>query len=119
MLKLGSHGAPVRTLQALLNADGARISVDGWFGPATLAAVRDAQRRYGLVIDGTGGEPLAGGGPIATHLDHRIAMSFAVAGLVSRNGVTIDDMRPVETSFPGFVPLLNRIGADRGRRSST
>lgn len=65
----------------------------------------------GLVIDGTGGEPLAGGGPIATHLDHRIAMSFAVAGLASRNGVTIDDMRPVETSFPGFVPLLNRIGA--------
>ncbi|WP_188073207.1 3-phosphoshikimate 1-carboxyvinyltransferase [Sphingobium jiangsuense] len=65
----------------------------------------------GLVIDGTGGEPLAGGGPIATHLDHRIAMSFAVAGLASRNGVTIDDMRPVETSFPGFAPLLNRIGA--------
>lgn len=65
----------------------------------------------GLVIDGTGGAPLPGGGPIATHLDHRIAMSFAVAGLASRDGVTIDDMRPVATSFPGFVALLDALGA--------
>lgn len=65
----------------------------------------------GLIIDGTGGEPLRGGGPITTHLDHRIAMSFAVAGLASRDGVTVDDMRPVATSFPGFVPLLQQLGA--------
>jgi 3-phosphoshikimate 1-carboxyvinyltransferase len=64
----------------------------------------------GLVIDGTGGELLAGGGPVATKLDHRIAMSFAVAGLVSSGGVQIDDMRPVSTSFPGFVPLLESLG---------
>lgn len=65
----------------------------------------------GLIVDGTGGEPLVGGGPIATHLDHRIAMSFAVAGLASRDGVEIDDMRPVATSFPGFVDLLKALGA--------
>jgi 3-phosphoshikimate 1-carboxyvinyltransferase len=65
----------------------------------------------GLIIDGTGGEPLSGGATIATHLDHRIAMSFAIAGLVSRNGVTIDDMRAVATSFPGFVELLKTIRA--------
>ena len=65
----------------------------------------------GIVIEGRGGDPLPGGGPIATHLDHRIAMSFAVAGLASRNGVTIDDMRPVATSFPGFAPLLTTLGA--------
>ncbi|MBH1991812.1 MAG: 3-phosphoshikimate 1-carboxyvinyltransferase [Sphingomonadaceae bacterium] len=65
----------------------------------------------GIIIEGSGGVALAGGGPIATRLDHRIAMSFAVAGLVSRDGVTIDDMRPVETSFPGFVPLLQTLGA--------
>lgn len=64
----------------------------------------------GLIIEGTGGEPLPGGGPIVTHLDHRIAMSFAVAGLASRNGVEIDDMRPVATSFPGFVGLLRGLG---------
>jgi 3-phosphoshikimate 1-carboxyvinyltransferase len=44
-------------------------------------------------------------------LDHRIAMSFAVAGLVSEHGVTVDDMRPVATSFPGFVDLLRGLGA--------
>ena len=60
----------------------------------------------GLVIHGTGGEPLAGGGPIATHLDHRIAMSMAVAGLVSRDGVEVDSVDPIATSFPGFMTLL-------------
>ncbi len=65
----------------------------------------------GIVIEGSGGAALPGGGPIATKLDHRIAMSFAVAGLVSRNGVTIDDMRPVATSFPTFLPLLQTLGA--------
>lgn len=65
----------------------------------------------GIVIEGTGGALLPGGGPIATKLDHRIAMSFAVAGLVSKGGVTIDDMRPVATSFPGFTALLQKLGA--------
>lgn len=65
----------------------------------------------GIIIDGTAGAPLPGGGPIATRLDHRIAMSFAVAGLGSRDGVEIDDMRPVATSFPTFLPLLQTIGA--------
>lgn len=65
----------------------------------------------GLIIEGTGGDPLPGGGPVATLLDHRIAMSFAIAGLVSKAGVTIDDMRPVATSFPGFVPLFRSLGA--------
>jgi 3-phosphoshikimate 1-carboxyvinyltransferase (EC 2.5.1.19) len=65
----------------------------------------------GIIIEGSGGQPLPGGGPIATRLDHRIAMSFAVAGLVSRDGVTIDDMRPVATSFPTFTTLLQTLGA--------
>ncbi|WP_202600174.1 3-phosphoshikimate 1-carboxyvinyltransferase [Sphingobium yanoikuyae] len=65
----------------------------------------------GIIIEGSGGQPLPGGGPIATRLDHRIAMSFAVAGLVSRDGVTIDDMRPVATSFPTFITLLQTLGA--------
>ena len=65
----------------------------------------------GLIIEGTGGQLLPGGGPIATKLDHRIAMSFAIAGLASREGVTIDDMRPVATSFPTFIPLLRELGA--------
>lgn len=62
----------------------------------------------GLIIDGTGGEPLRGANnaPVATHLDHRIAMSMAVAGLASKGGVEVDDTRPIATSFPVFEALL-------------
>jgi 3-phosphoshikimate 1-carboxyvinyltransferase len=61
----------------------------------------------GLLIDGTGGEPLSGGGPVSTHLDHRIAMSMAIAGLVSTGGVEVDDTRPIVTSFPTFETMLS------------
>jgi 3-phosphoshikimate 1-carboxyvinyltransferase len=66
----------------------------------------------GLIIDGTGGDKLPGGATIAARLDHRIAMSFAVAGLVSRDPVTIDDMAPVATSFPIFADLMRSLGAE-------
>jgi 3-phosphoshikimate 1-carboxyvinyltransferase len=65
----------------------------------------------GLVIDGTGGDPLRGGATISTKLDHRIAMSFAIAGLVSRQPVTIDDMAPVATSFPDFEAMMIALGS--------
>ena len=64
----------------------------------------------GLIIEGSGGEPLGGGNStptIAAQLDHRIAMSFAIAGLRTRGGLLIDDMSPVETSFPGFATLID------------
>jgi 3-phosphoshikimate 1-carboxyvinyltransferase len=63
----------------------------------------------GLIIDGTGGAPLPGGAntPAATHLDHRIAMSMAVAGLASAAGVEVDDTSPIRTSFPNFEALLD------------
>src|SRR3546814_19199393 len=69
-----------------------------------LAAIgaRVLESEDGLIIDGTGGDPLAGGATIAGHLDHRICMSFAVAGLVRTAPVTIDDIEPVATSFPNF-----------------
>ena len=68
--------------------------------------VRVEELADGLIIDGAGGDLFEGGATIATQLDHRIAMSFAVAGLVSREPITIDDMRPVATSFPQFEALL-------------
>ena len=75
------------------------------------AGARVEERADGLVIEGAGGEPLSGSsdtaGPIPTHLDHRIAMSMAVAGLASRHGVEIDDTRPIATSFPAFEALLD------------
>ncbi len=68
---------------------------------------RVSETEDGLTIEGTGGAPLPGGGPITTHLDHRIAMAMAVAGLASRAGVEVDDTRPIATSFPAFEALLD------------
>ncbi len=73
----------------------------------TSIGARVTETADGLTITGTGGEPLEGGGPITTHLDHRIAMSMAVAGLASRDGVEVDDTRPIGTSFPMFEALLD------------
>ncbi len=72
------------------------------------AAVEETQD--GLIIHGTAGEPLRGtaNGRIRTHLDHRIAMSMAVAGSASRDGVEIDSIDPIATSFPNFMELLAR-----------
>ena len=74
----------------------------------TAAGARVTETTDGLIIDGTGGDQLPGtAGAIATHLDHRIAMSMAVAGLASRDGVEVDDTRPIATSFPAFESLLD------------
>jgi 3-phosphoshikimate 1-carboxyvinyltransferase len=76
------------------------------------AGARVEEREDGLVVDGTGGAPLPGtDGPIATHLDHRIAMSMAVAGIASTEGVEVDDTRPIATSFPAFEALLDGCAA--------
>ena len=72
------------------------------------AGARVIETGDGLTIEGTGGEPLRGtASTIATHLDHRIAMSMAVAGMASRDGVAVDDTRPIATSFPMFEALLD------------
>jgi 3-phosphoshikimate 1-carboxyvinyltransferase len=58
-----------------------------------------------------GARAVRGGGTVATHLDHRIAMAFLTMGLASREPVTVDDTTMVATSFPQFVPLMERLGA--------
>jgi len=63
-----------------------------------------------LVVHGKG--TVAGGGEVATHMDHRIAMSALVMGLASEQPVRIDDSAFIATSFPGFVELMRGLGAD-------
>jgi 3-phosphoshikimate 1-carboxyvinyltransferase len=63
-----------------------------------------------LVIHGCGGPP-PGGARIEAHHDHRIAMSFLVLGGLARAPVTVDGAETIETSFPGFAALMNRLGA--------
>ena len=62
-----------------------------------------------MTVMGQGGA--AGGATAATHLDHRIAMSFLCLGMASDAPVTIDDGQPIATSFPIFEPLMAGLGA--------
>ncbi len=62
-----------------------------------------------LIVEGTGARP-KGGAKVAALLDHRIAMSFLVLGMAAERPVTIDDGATIATSFPDFVPLMNRLG---------
>jgi 3-phosphoshikimate 1-carboxyvinyltransferase len=62
-----------------------------------------------LIVKGAG--KVAGGGTVATHLDHRIAMAFLTMGLASDRPVTVDDTRMIATSFPEFLGLMQHLGA--------
>ena len=62
-----------------------------------------------MTVHGTGG--LSGGATAVSHLDHRIAMSFLVAGLASAQPISVDDGGPIATSFPDFLPLMRGLGA--------
>ena len=62
-----------------------------------------------LIVQGA--ERVRGGGTVATHLDHRIAMAFLTLGLVSEASITVDDTAMIATSFPEFLGLMQELGA--------
>ena len=82
------------TTAALLRSNGVDAEIDG----------------DDLIVEGKGRAP--GGGLVTTHMDHRIAMSALVMGLGSDRAVKIDDASIIATSFPGFVDLMQSLGAD-------
>ena len=63
-----------------------------------------------LIVEGRGHVP--GGGTVATHMDHRIAMSALVMGCASDQPVTVDDTAFIATSFPDFIPMMRSLGAE-------
>ncbi len=78
---------------ALLRVNGVRVEIEG----------------DDLIIHGTGSIP--GGGLVETHMDHRLAMSALVLGQASAAPVQIDDASFIDTSFPGFLNLMRKLGA--------
>ena len=65
----------------------------------------------GDTLSVTGSAEVKGGGLVATHMDHRIAMAFLVLGLAAREPVTVDDASMIATSFPEFKGLMEQLGA--------
>lgn len=87
-------------------SDRLQAVIDGLVANGIVAQARNDD----LLVTGTNGS-VPGGGRVATHLDHRIAMSFLVLGMAARKPVTVDDTAMIATSFPAFLPLMERLGA--------
>ena len=79
-------------IAAGLSALGARVSVDG----------------DDIAVDGP--TPLIGS-PTASLDDHRLAMTFAVAGLIASGATTIDRADSAAISYPGFFLEMERLRA--------
>lgn len=84
-----------------------------------LQAVADNLNRMGalariegddLIVEGQ--DKVRGGVEIKTHLDHRLAMSALVMGLVTQEPVTVDDATTIDTSFPHFMEGMNHLGCN-------
>jgi 3-phosphoshikimate 1-carboxyvinyltransferase len=82
-----------------------------------LAAIANGLKACGVKVElgddwlAVEGGTMPGGGKVETHMDHRIAMSFLVAGLAAKAPVTVDDTTFVATSFPDFIPMMQKLGA--------
>ena len=68
-----------------------------------------------LIVHGMDAVP--GGAVTQSRLDHRIAMSFLVLGMVAQAPISVDDAGPIATSFPVFEPLMTGLGAALNRDS--
>jgi 3-phosphoshikimate 1-carboxyvinyltransferase len=65
----------------------------------------------GMIV--TGGA-VRGGALVETHGDHRVAMAHLVMGQAAQAPISVDEPEMIATSFPGFVELMTRLGADMG-----
>ena len=68
-------------------------------------------------VTGLGHGNVPGGATCASHLDHRIAMSFLILGMAAQKPVSVDDGGPIATSFPIFEPLMQKLGAQVMRKN--
>ena len=84
------------------------------------AGVRSRIEGDALIVEGCGtGDVAKGGGLVlvATHMDHRIAMAFLTLGLGSLEPMQVDDVSIIDTSFPGFLQMMEGLGASYERTS--
>lgn len=63
-----------------------------------------------LIVNGQEA-PHKGGATVETYHDHRIAMSFLIFGLTTKDPITVDDTNMIATSFPQFIKFMKNLGA--------
>jgi 3-phosphoshikimate 1-carboxyvinyltransferase len=104
----------MRGLEELIVKESDRFSAvaDGLKACGLSISVVNDGREATLSVEGNGPQGAPGGARIATHMDHRIAMSFLTMGLASKDPVTVDDTTMIATSFPEFENLMRDLGAD-------
>jgi 3-phosphoshikimate 1-carboxyvinyltransferase len=106
-----SHGKTVmRGVKELRVKESDRI--DAMARGLEACGVRIEEDEDTLIVHGLGPGGVPGGATCATHIDHRIAMSFLVCGLASKAPVAVDDGSPIQTSFPVFEGLMKGLGAE-------
>lgn len=106
-----SHGKTVmRGVKELRVKESDRI--DAMARGLEACGVRVEEDEDTLIVHGMGPGGVPGGATCATHIDHRIAMSFLVCGLASKAPVAVDDGSPIQTSFPIFEGLMKGLGAE-------
>ena len=106
-----SHGKTVmRGVKELRVKESDRI--DAMARGLEACGVRVEEDEDTLIVHGMGPGGVPGGATCATHIDHRIAMSFLVCGLASKAPVAVDDGSPIQTSFPVFEGLMRGLGAE-------
>ncbi|MFT4151280.1 MAG: 3-phosphoshikimate 1-carboxyvinyltransferase [Paracoccaceae bacterium] len=105
-----SHGTTVmRGVKELRVKESDRI--DAMARGLEACGVRVEEDEDTLIVHGMGPGGMPGGATARTHIDHRIAMSFLVAGLAAKKPVSVDDGSPIATSFPVFESLMAGLGA--------
>jgi peptidoglycan hydrolase-like protein with peptidoglycan-binding domain len=134
MLSIGSKGSYVNQLQTLLNANGARISVDGDFGPQTDGAVRAFQRAKRLGVDGIAGPSTAaalrGAGPAKPATPAGPAAGAGAGATAGTGGGPLtgepplsqgakgDQVKTLQTKLNGFKANLGVDGEFGGRTAA-
>ena len=78
--------------------------------------IETKEKKDSMIIKGKGSEySINGNVTIKSRLDHRIAMSFLCLGLITENHIKVLDTDTINSSFPSFFEIMNKIGANLKR----
>ncbi len=75
--------------------------------------IETKEKKDSMVVKGKGPDYFINGNvTIESRLDHRIAMSFLCLGLITENPIKVVNTDTINSSFPSFFEIMNKIGAN-------